>query len=516
MLDGARLVHVRRHLPVAAVVLLYSVLAMLAVGRALDDGDVVAGDAASTLEADALAASPGTSIDPSIAVAGHADESSTQEQTASTARPVDGPSAAVASRPAESGPASAGQSGPGFDAGEIKIGIELLDENSSAAAGSIGAKTTDTGPTRRYAEAFIGYVNDHGGVAGRKVTPVFHTTDLLVGTWDGQAQSTCAAFAEDNTVFAVVSAFYQLSDVLPQCLSDKGIPLTLNGRAVRDREQLGELADFVYMPSRMSADRWAALTVDGLAAQGFFAEGRLGLIRFDTAPLNRAVDGTMKPRLAQLGVEVVADEAVSAANGLQEFGATGGEIGNAILRLRQAGVDHVIPVDDHGILMYLLTPQADSQGYRPRYGLSTNNQPYVLEENAPDAQMVGAVGVGWAPSDDMSFVNDEFTSPRAALCGEILHSAGVRAFPSRYAWSNALNYCDSLLFYAAALDHAPSLTPAGLREGVAALGTSYQSAVTFATAFDRDRHDGAAGARYFSYREDCLCFRYTSDVIEAP
>lgn len=508
-------------MPVAVVVVLYTALAVFALARAVDDGTVAAGRSASSSSGDdTAAAGPGVSSDPGGVPAGGGDQPATGGQAAGAARPAAGgelaDSTGFAPGTGSPGAVSAGQAGPGFSADEIKIGIELLDENSSAAAGSIGAKTTDTGPTKRYAEAFIGYINANGGIAGRKVVPVFHTTNLLVGTWDGQAQSACAAFAEDDTVFAVVSAFYELSDVLPRCLAAKGIPETLNGRAVRDREQLAELADYIYMPSRMSADRWAVLTVDGLAAQGYFAEGRLGLIRFDTAPLNRAVEGRMKPRLAQLGIEVAADESISPPNGLQEFGSSGGEIANAILRLRQAGVDHVIPVDDHGILSFLLMPEADSQGYRPRYGLSTNDQPYVLEENVPDAQLVGAIGVGWAPSDDMSFANDKLDRPAAALCGEILRSAGVSNFPSRIAWSNALNYCDSLLFLAAALNGAPELTPVGLRMGVGALGATYASAITFATAFDVDRHDGAAGARYFAYAESCLCFRYTSAVVEAP
>jgi hypothetical protein len=292
--------------------------------------------------------------------------------------------------------------------------------------------------------------------------------------------------------------------------------MTLDGRAVRDRVGLAELANYTYMPGRMSADRWAGLTVDALAAQGYFAQGRVGLIRFDTPPLNRAVDGTMKPRLAQLGVKVADDETISPPDGLQQVGSTGGEIGNAILRMRQAGVDHVIPIDDHGILSYLLLPQAEGQAYRPRYGLSTNDQPYVLEENAPDAQLVGAIGVGWNPSDDLSFSSDKFESPSASLCSEILHAAGVSSFPSRIAWSNALNYCDSMLFLVAALNRAPELTPAGVRSGVAALGSGWPSAMALATKFDLNRHDGAAGARDLVYQEGCLCFQYTGKQVAVP
>jgi len=79
-----------------------------------------------------------------------------------------------------------------------------------------------------------------------------------------------------------------------------------------------------------------------------------------------------------------------------------------------------------------------------------------------------------------------------------------------------LNYCDSFLFLAAALGRAPQLTPAGFRTGVANLGSTFASAMTFATAFDLDRHDGAASARYFAYQESCQCFQYTAKQVSVP
>jgi ABC-type branched-subunit amino acid transport system substrate-binding protein len=403
--------------------------------------------------------------------------------------------------------------GNGFTASTISIGFELLDQNSSQGARLIGASSTDTGDTKKYATAIVDHINANGGIAGRKVTPVFHTTNVLAGTWDSHAQATCAAFAEDNKVFAAVASMYQLSEVLGRCLAQHGTPIILNGRAVRDDAMLADLADFLYMPSRMSASRFAALTVDGLAELGFFEPGaKVGILRFDRPVQARIVNQVLRPKLGKLNVNVVAEEAVSYPDSINGFGTTSAQLSSAVLRLRAAGVTHLIPVDDHGILSFLFMPQAESQGFRPRYGLSTNNQPFVIEDNMPAEQFKRAVGVGWIPADDVAFQRNPGGNPTEDLCRSLFQKAGAD-FPSRFAWSNALNYCDSLLFLKAALDRAPALSVAGLRAAVARLADNgFASAYTFRTSFTRDRHDGAAAYRAFRFADDCNCVRYEGPI----
>lgn len=415
----------------------------------------------------------------------------------------------VPGAPAPVGPPA----GKGFTASTISIGIELLDESSNQGARLIGASNTDTGPTRKYATAVVDHINASGGIAGRTVTPVFHTTNVLTGSWDSHAQAACADFAEDNKVFAAVAAMYQLSEVLARCLAQHTTPVVLNGRAVRDDPMLAELSDFLYMPSRMSATRFAGLTIDGLADLGFFEPGaKVGILRFDQPVQARVTSGVIRPRLAQLNVNVVAEEAVSYPDSINGFGATSAQLSSAVLRLRAAGVTHLVPLDDHGILCFLFMPQAESQGFRPRYGLSTNNQPFVIEDNSPPEQFKRAVGVGWVPADDVAFGRNPGGNPTEDLCRAVFQKAGAE-FPSRFAWSNALNYCDSLLFLKAALDRAPTLSVAGLRAAVANLADGgFTSAYTFRTRFTRDRHDGAAAYRAFRFADDCRCVRYEGPV----
>jgi hypothetical protein len=410
--------------------------------------------------------------------------------------------------PEPSGPKVPGpESGQGFTASTINIGITLIDETASRGAGLIGAKNTNFGNTRLQAQSIVDHVNANGGIGGRKVVPVFHTINILSETWDTSAQGSCSAFTEDNKTVAGIAAVIQLSEVFTHCLARHNTIAVVNGRGVRDDRMLGELGDLVSMPARLSATRWGTLTVDGLAELGYFDAGaKVGLVRFDTAPLNRTVADVMKPRLAARKVSVVADEIISHPDSVNGFGATSAQISNAVLRMRSAGVTHVLPIDDHGIMVYLLLPQAESQGFRPRYGVSTNNLPFVMEENAPKEQLKGTVGVGWLPGDDVAEARTP-DNPAEKTCAGIFKRAGAE-LPSRYAYSNAMNYCDSLLFLQAAFGRAPSLTVAGFRAGAAALGSSYASPYTFATDFGRKRVDGPSAWRAFRFQPDCTCFRY--------
>jgi hypothetical protein len=107
----------------------------------------------------------------------------------------------------------------------------------------------------------------------------------------------------------------------------------------------------------------------------------------------------------------------------------------------------------------------------------------------------------------VAFERNPGGNPQEDLCRSVLQQAGA-AFPSRFAWSNALNYCDSLLFLKAALDAHPVLTVPGLAAAVQRLAGGYASPYTFRTVFRDGRRDGAAAYRAFRFHPDCKCARY--------
>ena len=411
---------------------------------------------------------------------------------------------------------SAGQAtGRGITADEIVIGVELIAPLAGGAA-AIGGKGADTGDTQAQAEAMIEYVNDHGGLAGRRVVPVFRETNQEAN-WDAEAQANCAHFTEDNEVFLVVTAVLSISPNLAPCLAGRDTPSIVQGRTVLDDTDLRSLSPYVYIPGRMSPTRWGTLTVDGLADLGWVEAGmKLGLVSFDRPQHLRTADQVMIPRLASHGVEVTERIVVRHPGGLSGFGDSSAQISNGILRMRSSGVDHVMILDDHGMLGFLFMPQAEGQGWRPKYGLNSLNQGITMMQNAPAAQLPGVTMVGWVTTDDVLDEQDPGGNAPKELCLGIMKDAGIQ-YPARVAVASALGYCDAFLFLQAALAGAPSLDAAGLRAGVDQLGDRYLSPVGFATRHEPGRFDGGAAYRALRYdATGCECFEYVGPVVQAP
>src|SRR5207249_3631732 len=102
------------------------------------------------------------------------------------------------------GPARGGAlgppTGPGFTADVVTVGVEYL-KDLSAGGQQFGARGVDAGDGQAQVRAVVDWINSAGGIAGRKVVPVLHGTDVIGGgTWDAQQQQACTDFSEDHRV----------------------------------------------------------------------------------------------------------------------------------------------------------------------------------------------------------------------------------------------------------------------------------------------------------------------------
>jgi hypothetical protein len=178
-----------------------------------------------------------------------------------------------------------------------------------------------------------------------------------------------------------------------------------------------------------------------------------------------------------------------------------------VLKMQQAGVNRVLFLDN-ATLAVLFAIQASSQGFYPRYGLSSLDAPATLmEPNVPSRALAGSVGVGWIPTLDVSAAQDPDPNAAAKLCRKIMVAAG-EGNVSRAGENQQRLYCDGMFFLQRALARAAALTPAGLVDRMESLGSSYTSSMTFGTQFAPGRHDGASQVRDFIYSSSCTCFQY--------
>jgi hypothetical protein len=108
--------------------------------------------------------------------------------------------------------------GTGVTATTVKIGIALVDFKCIQQFQDI----IRTNQQQVYQD-FFNDVNQHGGVAGKQIVPVFHTYCPIQNS---QALALCTTFADDDHVFAVMGNFVDFSGDAQTCLvKDHGIIL---------------------------------------------------------------------------------------------------------------------------------------------------------------------------------------------------------------------------------------------------------------------------------------------------
>jgi len=112
--------------------------------------------------------------------------------------------------------------GTGVTDDAIKIGVALVDFKCIAPY----IQTTRIDEYKVY-DAFIADINAKGGVAGRKLVPVYHTFCPIV---PAPALALCTQFTEDEQVFAVLGDFVDLTGQAQPCIANqhKTVLITIN------------------------------------------------------------------------------------------------------------------------------------------------------------------------------------------------------------------------------------------------------------------------------------------------
>jgi ABC-type branched-subunit amino acid transport system substrate-binding protein len=379
----------------------------------------------------------------------------------------------------------------------VEVGF-FVSKNVSVLFKAYGYDNLSPGDQEAQVRVVVAYVNAHGGLAGHLIKPVIGVWDAAGGDTVAQREAACSTWLQDHHVKAIVAESFE---TFGRCATKAHVPLIVgNLFPVTDPEY----ARAPTMVSTMipSDNRLLPAWVDRLDEAGYFSAApvKIGVLYLDSPDQRYSFDRILKPALARHGQAVTESVALP----LDVAQAVAAEP-NAVLRFKASGVNRVMFMDTGGMALTFM-PQAESQGYRPRYAMHSYSSPALVQGAAAKQQLAGALAVGWLPSVDVAAAQRPRPNAPAAICISMMQKAG-QDISSDSARSSALNYCDRTFLLQAAADVAPSFTPAGFMAGFTRLRSSYESAVGFAQDF-RTRRDGPSVLRLSAYRADCGCFTY--------
>jgi ABC-type branched-subunit amino acid transport system substrate-binding protein len=305
--------------------------------------------------------------------------------------------------------------------GTLTIGVRHADEASAAAIGAaLGARNVSSGDTRGYAEAIIASINAHGGVAGRQLAAEYEAVNLvgLVANASAADQASCTHFTEDVKVFAVTTAIPSGAD-LSTCLAQHKTPLVESSVDEYDQKNMDDIAGWFYLTNIPNLTRAVRIIVDGLYAQGYYGTGaKIGVLHYTAYPVYERAYAELKAALARHGLQVTADEGMSSYTSSEQYQA-------AVLRMKAKNITHVQFIDVSGLMAIQFMQHAESQLFRPRYGLSSGNSLGALRNSAPSAQLERSLAISWMPSLDVDEAHDPGGRPGATECLRIIRAAGL-------------------------------------------------------------------------------------------
>jgi hypothetical protein len=368
-------------------------------------------------------------------------------------------SSPAATSASHSGCQSPPGSAPGVSATQINIAVLLVNIAGPAANSVFGIPP----PAQQQAafQAVINNINASGGVACRKVVPQFYTENPVDQTGLQQA---CLTITQSN-VFAVLDpGAYANYAAGIDCYAQNHMPY-IEGYQL-DGTQIAHDYPFVFAIGNLTVTYRDS--VFALQKLGFFSPAngfkKLGLIYRDCFP--DLVSGELS-WLSQAGV-TSAD--ISSYNmGCPQAFANPGDLENAIIQFKQAGVTNMTEVDELGD-MANFTTIAQQQGLSPKWGLADDA---LFEINggtqAPNPQNLnGAIGIA-ANRDGENNTPSLSSSPTAgtAKCNAILQTVGY----SVYGAAAIGNACDQMWMFQAAVDDAPQISQEALAAGLQKAGS---------------------------------------------
>jgi len=397
---------------------------------------------------------------------------------------------------------SAGAHGPGITPTTIYLGLQYTKDAASD-AGAIGAAGASPGDLRVYYNAVIKHINANGGVARRKLAPVYYGIDNQAsGGISSEDSASCALWTQDHKVFLMSGG----RDLLNECAERNGAVTMAYGNETSDTfKRFPHYLD----PISFRLERMGTLTVESLAKRKYFT-GKFGLVTWDDPNYRKSVRDGYQPALKRAGVTPAQVFYAPVPQAYGDLGAANAAISSAVLDFQTRGIDHVVVQDGPaglfggtGLTLQWLNA-AESQQYRPRYGMNSYNSPG--SQALPATQQANMLFVSWTNATAASDAGWKTNTTREA-CFKIMRDAGVNLSLNNQSVATVI--CDSLFLFKRLGDRLTTITADSFIAAADRLG-AYPTASVFGASLRKGKHDGGDLVRDGHFVTSCACVAFDS------
>ncbi|MCA1710583.1 MAG: hypothetical protein LC789_02660 [Actinobacteria bacterium] len=409
----------------------------------------------------------------------------------------------------------------------------VYPKNAAQQQAALGS-TVDPGNPYRYEQILVKDINARGGIAGRKLLPVYHGSDAAsTETAEQRGQAACSAFTEDDRVFAALPFSHNVyARGTLECLRKAG---AVAGLASNVSEATN--SDYNAFPenfdvSATSMDRMCANLIPTLVRGGYFSKWdtvqgkpgampvKVGILAPDLRPYRDSIKNICLPALARAGFAVDPRDVYFFyfSNTASDNGRILTDIQSAGLKFKSDGVTHVIPVEQNGMAFF--GQNAENQKYYPRYGVNSHSGTQVYNGIfLTGKQLNGAVGLGYLPSIDLPEQlnpdNGPYSSDARRQCVKLMKDNG-QTFGSTSAQANALALCDVVYTLKRIIEQIPAGSPINASTYAATLATlgDVPSANVPAAFLGQGHLDAITLGWQWQYFADCQCMHYNGNAFK--
>jgi ABC-type branched-subunit amino acid transport system substrate-binding protein len=377
----------------------------------------------------------------------------------------------------------------------IKIGVVMLDLSAVAPLG-LGLDNYEVPLQKAAFEAYFKLINNAGGINGRRIVPVYASTDVLATTGPHSDPAICVRMAKDEKVFAVIG----YPEKAGPCLAvQHSIPVILNGSKLEQEYRESHNYLIGAVPSIERTGRlWARALVDTGVIEGH----HVGLLSVGDGGDSSQGALAAATELADLDHPVTLHSQVSPTNAIAD-------VQVAVQKMKQAGIDQVMLTTSFAEAVQFTTFAQDQKFY-PQYltsGLGALAADGLLRSAPP--VLDGAIGFN---SGAVPPAGEEET-PDVAQCRQEFNDGTDGKDLAAGEENSVTTICGVVdLFVRAATNAGKDLTTQTFVDAVEHL-KDFTFPGLLGGTFGPGKTDFADGLQPVVFSSDCKCYQPSGDPI---